>query len=283
MSDSKYYILYPSDKVSYKYKNDFSKFDAPNTEKVPEYSALGLTNDFIRTGKKILPNLSISSKNLDHSLYINKKTQKMINKFDIKNFEEVKSFLEELFSKYKFPQLSTEESKEFSIHLAIFNLLFSYHRNIALICNSSAKDLRKDQFVQDTMKPRINNLKKIGEMLFDNLINVSEKKILNCKNNKDLRKCLLPHHNFLLNAVNEFTQQIDYSISLYIDIDKKATCPITKNIFHLVWYIFISYVISDVVPSKIGFCSYCGKIRKYKTKDGNKCEKCKYKGRTNKK
>lgn len=283
MSNSKWYILYPNDRVSYKYKNDFSKFDVENSENPSEYSLLGMTNDFIKTGEKIFPNLSIHSKNLQKRYYLNEETQNMINEFDINNFKEVMSFLEDLSNKYQFPTLSQEEATEFAKCLATFSLLFSYHRNLALICGTLTKDLKDEQYITTTLKPRIINLNEISKMLFKNTFEVNENKILKCKTNRKLCSYLLPYHNNLLMAVNEFTQKIDYSISSYIDIKRKATCPITQNVFHLVWYEFINYVVSDVVPSKIGFCSYCGKIRKYKTKDGNKCEKCKYKGRTNKK
>ena len=280
MSNSKYYILYPNDKVSYKYKNDFSKFDVENSENPSEYSVLGMTNDFIKTGEKILSNLSIHSKNLQKRYYLNEETQNMINEFDINNFKEVKSFLEELFNKYQIPLLNQEKSTEFAKYLATLNLLFSYHRNLALICDTLTKDLKDEQFIEDTMKPRITNLNEIGKLLFKNLLEVNEDKILECKTNRKLCSYLLPYHNDLLRAVNEFTQKIHYSISSYIDIKRKTTCPITENVFYLIWYVFINYVVSNAKPSKILFCVHCGKIRKYKTKNGNKCEKCTNKGRT---
>ena len=283
MADSKVYILYPNDKISYKYKNDISKFDVPDSEKPPEYSALGMTKDFIKTGEKILSNLTISSKNLRIYHYINKNTNQMINDFSINDFQEIKPFLEDLNKKYNFPELKEDEAIQFAERLAIFNLLFSYHRNLALICDSSAKDLKKELFIEDIMKPRIKNLNEIGNMLFESPIQVDEDELLKCENKKEIKSYLLSYHNDLLKAVNEFTHTIGYSISSYIDIKRKVTCPITNEIFHLIWYIFISYVICTVKPSKIGFCIYCGRVTKYSTKSRKKCDKCTNKGRKNKK
>lgn len=280
MSNSKYYILYPNDKVSYKYKNDFSKFDVKYSETPSEYDISGISNDFLLVGKKILPNLSIRSKNLKNIVYFNEETENLINEFAIKNFKEVKSFLKELSSKYKFPLLSTEESTQFSKDLATFYLLFAYHRNLALICDTLTKDLKDEQYIKDTLIPRIMDLNEINKRLFKIPFLVIEEEILKCKKQKELKSYLLPYHNNLLKAVNEFTQQIKYSISSYIDIKRKITCPITENIFHLVWYIFISYVVSNVKPSKIGLCIYCGKLRKYSTNMGAKCSRCTNKGRT---
>lgn len=283
MANNKVYILYPNDKVSYKYKNDISKFDVSNSEDSPEYSALGMTKDFIKTGEKILSNLTISSKTLRNCNYINKETTKLINNFTINDFKEIKPFLEDLNKKYKFPELKENEAIQFAKRLAIFNLLFSYHRNLALICDSSAKDLRNELFIDDIMKPRIRNLNKIGNMLFEFPIQVDEDELLECENKKDIKSYLLSYHNDLLKAVNEFTHTIGYSISSYIDIKRKVTCPITNEVFHLIWYIFISYVICTVKPSKIGFCIYCGRVTKYSTKSRKKCDKCTNKGRQNKK
>lgn len=282
MANNKVYILYPNDKVSYKYKNDISKFDVSNSEDSPEYSALGMTKDFIKTGEKILSNLTISSKTLRNCNYINKETTKLINNFTINDFKEIKPFLEDLNKKYKFPELKENEAIQFAKRLAIFNLLFSYHRNLALICDSSAKDLRNELFIDDIMKPRIRNLNKIGNMLFEFPTQVDEDELLECENKKDIKSYLLSYHNDLLKAVNEFTHTIGYSISSYIDIKRKVTCPITNEIFHLIWYIFISYVICTVKPSKIGFCIYCGRLRSFSTKSGKKCNRCVNKGRKNK-
>ena len=283
MAGSKVYILYPNDKISYKYKNDISKFDVPDSEKPPEFSASGIIEDFIKVGGEILPNMTIFYKYLRNYHYLNDNTIQIIHDFIINNFQEIKPFLEDLNRKYNFPELSEDKAIQFAERLAIFNLLFSYHRNLALICDSSAKDLKKEPFIEDIMKPRIKNLNEIGNMLFESPIQVDEDELLKCENKKEIKSYLLSYHNDLLKAVNEFTHTIGYSISSYIDIKRKVTCPITNEIFHLIWYIFISYVICTVKPSKIGFCIYCGRVTKYSTKSRKKCDKCTNKGRKNKK
>lgn len=264
-------------------ENAIHSFDIDKTKEYSEYEPFELIENAFDTGSKILKNFPNIGKIDKFSI------NKVINKNifdDIKalhisqHLELIKPYIDEFQSKYDFPVLKEEDYVEFSEQLILFCLMYSFNRDLILISHNRVNykfksEKLKLKYIEDTLNKRIFYFNETGNILFkkfDELeeIDIDNKFIVNNKIYFHLKK----YKTMLLNSVNEFSYRYSYTISSFIDVNKRCVNFTSEKVFNLIWHIFVNFVLADTLPNKITFCDSCGKMIENNTKIRKICENC---------
>lgn len=280
MSNKATYTLITNNKIAYLNANSF---DFDDNEKPQEYLITSFLEKVNKFGKKILPSIKIEKNNYRNNLYINEKLKKQLNNFKTieNNKNKILSCINEFNKLFNFPKLDENESIEFAKELAMLSLMYEFQKNLVCISHSQAhtyiNEIKQSDYIIEKLDPMIDNLNEIGTKLFKEYDELLTDDFLEYKNIKEIRKFLLPYKKRLLFAVNELSNDISYCISPKIDVQSRFVNVTSNKVFHLIWHIFVNYIVADVSPSKLTFCPSCGSLREQTTKSGIKCKKCKNK------
>lgn len=269
------YTLITNNKIAYL---NAMAFDFDDSETPHQYRITSILKKVDEFGKKILSHITIEANHYRNNLYINKTELKpALNTFGItgKGKEEVQKYVDGFNESFHFPKLNEEESIEFAKELAILDLMFTFQKDLVILSNPNKKNT--DEYIFETLRPTIADINTVGELLFIEYNKISEENLLKCKEKEDAENFLSSYKYKLLFAVNELSSTISYSISPRIDVKSRCVNITSKKVFHLLWHIFVNYIVADVTPSKITFCPYCGSLREQVTKLGLKCKKCRNK------
>ena len=171
--------------------------------------------------------------------------------------------------------------------------MYSFNRDVVLISNHRTNQIKNEKnkynYIEGKLNQRIFYFNEIGNILFKDFdeleeINVDDENIMRTDKNKTCIKFYLTHYKgMLLNAVNEFSYRYSYSISSFIDIQKRCVNITSDKVFNLIWHIFINFVLADVLPEKITFCNDCGAMIENTKKLRKLCVKCEDKSKNRKK
>lgn len=276
MSNSNTFTLITNNKIAYL---NAKSFDFDTDKNSDEHYVSDFFENVNKFGKKILPHTTIQANHYRNNHYINdKELKRELNKFEIKGKgkEQVLDYISEFNAVYNFPKLNEEESIKFAKELAILSLMFDFQKNLVMISNTKAcRTNVTTGYIKDKLTPRIEELNNTGKLLFKKYKELKEEEFLKCKNIKEIRKFLSSYKNKLLYAVNELSNEIKYFIQPRIDVQSRCVNITSDKVFHLIWHIFVNYIVADVAPSKLSFCPICGSLREQTTKDGIKCKECK--------
>lgn len=277
MSNENSFTLITNNKIAYLNANSF---DFDTTENLLEFYITDIYKNVEKFGNKILDGLKIETNHHRNNHYINdRQLKREINKFDIIGKEQVLNCVKEFNKIYNFPELDEKEAMSFAKELAILSLMFAFQRDLVLVSyNKSYKynnPNTQTDYIENTLRPRIENLNTTGKLLFKEYKELEEENLLKCNNIKEIRKFLSSYKSKLLYAVNELSNEIKYSIRPRIDVQSRCVNITSDKVFHLIWHIFVNYIVADVAPSKLNFCTICGTLREQTTKKGIKCKKCK--------
>lgn len=249
-------------------------------KKYLDYNSKKFLDNAFKLGNKIFSNLPL--KNNDNTIcpIISKNIYKKIEELDIENnLDKIKKYIENFEKRYDFPKMQDEEYIEFSKQLMIFYLMYSYNRDFIIIHNHQLNNKKcknnedeRDFYIEDVLLPRINNFNLVRNDLFETT-GIDFDKFLESVDNNSEKDYLKDFKTDLLNAVNEFSIDIDYSVTSFVDVEKQTLHITSNKVFFLIWHIFVNYVLANVLPEKISFCDYCFCMIENPTKLAHKCKK----------
>lgn len=249
-------------------------------KKFLDYNSKKLLDNAFKLGKKIFSQLPL--KNNDNIIcpVIHKNIYKKIKELDVEgNLDKIKKYIGEFEQKYDFPKMTDEEYVEFSEQLMLFYLMYLYNRDYIIIYNHQLNNSKcknnedeREYYLKEFLKPRIENFNSVRYDLFEE-DGIDIHTFLNYVNDKKENEYLSPLKTDLLNAVNEFSADIAYSVTSFVDTEKQTLHITSSKVFFLIWHIFVNYVIANVLPEKISFCDYCFCMIENKTKLAHRCKK----------
>jgi hypothetical protein len=256
-------------------------------KKFLDYNTKKLLDNSFKLGKKLFSNLPLKNTNNEICPIIRKDIYRKIEDIDVENnLDKVKKFVEEFEKKYNFPKMTDREYITFSKQLMMFYLMYTYNRDYIIIYNHQLNNYKcnedsKQYYEEYILEPRIEKFNAVRKDLFND--KTIDYDIFKDKaQNKTEKEYLQPFKKDLLNAVNEFSISINYSVTSFVDPDKQTIHITSSNIFFLIWHIFVNYVLANVLPEKISFCDYCLCMIENKTKLAHRCRKHKDRKITNK-
>lgn len=259
-------------------------------KKFLDYNSKKFLDNSFKMGKTFISTLPL--KNNEDLLYKDRPPSTIYNKvnqIDIEgNLDKIKQYIHKFEEKYNFPQMQEEEYIEFSKNLMIFYLMYCYNRDYIMIYQHQLHNKKhannEDErifYIEDVLKPRIQEFNSVRKDLFEK-DGIDFSTFLKKVENNEEKDYLKDFKNDLLYAVNDFSIDIKYNVTSFVDVEKQTLHITSSKIFFLIWHIFVNYVLANVLPEKISFCDYCFCMLENKTKLKHYCKKHKDMGWKNK-
>ena len=285
----------------------FGAFDIGETTDLKEINMDELLFNAYKTGEKIFNNI----KDLITETDVNGNIIEQIEKLDLdtsvtKNIEH----LEKWCGKYGFPTspplhsdnkailpytgVTLNDISTFSKHLMIFYLIYSFHLNLVFLYNDKIDYYIKKEDTVDLedyinkFETKIDNINILGSLFIqhfekldlDTFIEKGEEQITIKKYKKERQEFIENLKIPYLKAVNNFSYNLKNSIISIVDIENNCIDISSENTFHLIWHIFMNYIVLDTKPSKICECKICHiELIQTGTKKPTRCEKHKNTGK----
>ena len=264
-------------------KDGYASLDIGQTTDLREFNIDEILFDAYKSGEKLFDNIKkiIKETEIDGDI-IEKIEDLNINDSVARNIE----YINEWCEKYGFPTSTSSNSNSiarysnnnmpindistFSKNLMIFYILYSFHLNFVFLYNAKLEYYKsKDEidildYVENQFKVKLNNINILGPLFIKDFKKLNLNVFLEEKEMETIIKDKKQRLDFLdefklpyLKRVNEISYNLKNSIISIIDIENKVIDISSENIFHLIWHIFINYIILDTKPSKICECKIC--------------------------